>query len=122
MRQGAQGQCTGMTLRDGMGREVGGRIRMGNTCTHMADSCHVWQKKKKPKTQYCKVNSLQLEVLVLLILSIFFQTPLVILQKLCREGRVWAEGTVASYPSLYSNDHTSGMPKAVLFHTYYLLY
>ena len=32
MRQGAQGWCTGMTLRDGMGREVGGRIRMGNTC------------------------------------------------------------------------------------------
>ena len=24
MRQGAQGWCTGMTLRDGMGREVGG--------------------------------------------------------------------------------------------------
>ena len=23
MRQGAQGWCTGMTLRDGMGREVG---------------------------------------------------------------------------------------------------
>ena len=39
MRQGAQGWCTGMTLRDGMGREVGGRVRMGNTCTPMADSC-----------------------------------------------------------------------------------
>jgi len=38
MRQGAQGQCTGMTLRDGMGREVGGAFRMGDTCTHMADS------------------------------------------------------------------------------------
>jgi len=24
MRQGAQGWCTGMTLRDGMGKEVGG--------------------------------------------------------------------------------------------------
>ena len=24
MRQGTQGRCTGMTLRDGMGREVGG--------------------------------------------------------------------------------------------------
>ena len=24
MRQGAQGWCTGMTLRDGIGREVGG--------------------------------------------------------------------------------------------------
>ena len=24
MRQGTQGQCTGMTLRDGMGREGGG--------------------------------------------------------------------------------------------------
>ena len=38
-RQGAQGWCTGMTLRDGMGREVGRRVRMGNTCTPMADSC-----------------------------------------------------------------------------------
>ena len=27
-----------MTLRDGMGRQVGGRVRMGNTCTPMADS------------------------------------------------------------------------------------
>jgi len=28
-----------MTLRDGMGREVGERVRMGNTCAPMADSC-----------------------------------------------------------------------------------
>jgi len=39
MRQGAQGWCTGMTLRDQMEREVGRRFRMGNTCTPMADSC-----------------------------------------------------------------------------------
>ena len=39
MRQGAQGWCTGMTLRDGMGREVRGGFRMGNTCIPMADSC-----------------------------------------------------------------------------------
>ena len=31
MRQGAQGWYTGMTLRDGMGREVGERVKMGNT-------------------------------------------------------------------------------------------
>ena len=31
-----------MTQRDGMGREVGGRFRMGNTCTPMVD---VWQNK-----------------------------------------------------------------------------
>ena len=48
--------CTGMTLRDGMGRKVGGRIRMGNTCTPMADSC---QYIAKP-LEYCKVISLQL--------------------------------------------------------------
>ena len=30
---------TGMTQRDGMGREVGGGFRMGNTCTPVADSC-----------------------------------------------------------------------------------
>ena len=47
----------GMTLRDGMGREVGKRFRMGNTCTPMADSC---QYMAKPP-QYCKVISLQLK-------------------------------------------------------------
>ena len=34
MRQGAQRWCTGMTLRDEMGREVGGGFRMGNMYTH----------------------------------------------------------------------------------------
>ena len=29
MRQGAQGWCTGMTLRDGMRREVGGGVQDG---------------------------------------------------------------------------------------------
>ena len=33
MRQGAQNQCTGTTLRDGMGKEVGRVFRMGDTCT-----------------------------------------------------------------------------------------
>ena len=31
MRQCTQGWCTGTTLRDGMGREVGVGFRMGNT-------------------------------------------------------------------------------------------
>ena len=44
MRQGAQGWCTGMTLRDGMGREEAGEFRMGNTCIHMADSCQCMAK------------------------------------------------------------------------------
>ena len=51
----AQSWCTGMTHRDGMVREVGGGIRMENTCKSMADSCQ-WQK----PLQYCKVISLQL--------------------------------------------------------------
>ena len=34
-----QGWCTGMTQRDGMGREVGGGFRMGNSCKSMTDSC-----------------------------------------------------------------------------------
>ena len=38
MRQGAQGWCTRMTLRDGVGREVGRGLRMGDTCTSMEDS------------------------------------------------------------------------------------
>ena len=33
----AEGWCTGKTQRDG--REVGGGIRMGNTCKSIADSC-----------------------------------------------------------------------------------
>jgi len=57
MRQGAQGWCTGMTLRDGMGREVEVGFRMGNTCTHMADSCECGAK----STTICKVISLQLK-------------------------------------------------------------
>ena len=32
------GWCTGMTQRDGMGREEGGGFRMGNTCVPVADS------------------------------------------------------------------------------------
>ena len=44
MRQGAQGGCTGMTQRDGMGREVGVGLSIGNTCTPMADSCQCMAK------------------------------------------------------------------------------
>ena len=33
-----------MTLRDGIGREVGERVRMGNTCTPMADLCECMAK------------------------------------------------------------------------------
>ena len=46
MRQGAQAWCTGMALRDGMGRDVGvgGEFRMGDTCTPMADSCQCMAK------------------------------------------------------------------------------
>ena len=34
----AWGWCTGMTQRDGVGREVGWGSRMGNTCTPVVDS------------------------------------------------------------------------------------
>ena len=44
MRKGAQGWHTGMTLRDGMGREVGGGFRIGKTCTPMADACSLYGK------------------------------------------------------------------------------
>ena len=40
----AQGWCTGKTQRDGMEREVGGGIGMGNTCKSMADSCQCMTK------------------------------------------------------------------------------
>ena len=35
----AQGWCTGKTQRDGMEREAGWGIGLGNTCKSMADSC-----------------------------------------------------------------------------------
>ena len=60
MRQGAQGWCTGMTERDGMGRKVRRKFRMGNTCTSMADSCECMAK----ATQYCKVIGLQLKYIL----------------------------------------------------------
>ena len=40
----AQGWCTGKTQRDGMRREAGAGIRMGNTCKPMADSCQCMAK------------------------------------------------------------------------------
>ena len=39
MPSSGRGWCTGMTQRDGMGREVGGGFRIGNMCTPRADSC-----------------------------------------------------------------------------------
>ena len=36
--------CTGKTQRDWVEREVGGGIRMGNTCKSMADSCQCMTK------------------------------------------------------------------------------
>ena len=50
MTQDAQGWCTGMTQRDGIGREVGGGFRMENACTPVADSCQCMAK----PIQYCK--------------------------------------------------------------------
>ena len=46
------GWYTGMTQKDGMGREVGGRFRMGNTGTLMADSSQCVAK----SIQYCKLK------------------------------------------------------------------
>ena len=40
----AQTWCTGKTQRDGVGREVGGGIRTGNTCKSMANSCQCMTK------------------------------------------------------------------------------
>ena len=40
----AQGWCTEKTQRDGMEREIGGEIGMGNTCKSMADSCQCMAK------------------------------------------------------------------------------
>ena len=40
----ARGWCTGMTQSDGVEREVGGGIGMGNTCKPMAGSCQCMAK------------------------------------------------------------------------------
>ena len=52
----AQGWCTEMTRRDGMGREVGRGFRMGTHVNTWLIHLNVWQK----PLQYCKVISLQL--------------------------------------------------------------
>ena len=59
--QDARGWRTGMTQRDGMGRDLGGAFSIGNTCTPMADSCQCMAK----PIQYCKVISLQLNNFIL---------------------------------------------------------
>ena len=40
----ARAWCTGKTQRDGVEREAGGGIRMGNTCKSMAGSCQCMAK------------------------------------------------------------------------------
>ena len=57
MRQGAQGWCTGMTLRDGMGKEVGGGPGWGTHVHPWLIHVNVCQK----PLQYCRVISLQLK-------------------------------------------------------------
>ena len=52
MRKGDQDWCTGMTQRDGVGKEVGGGFRMRNTCTPMEDSSQYMEK----PIQYCQVK------------------------------------------------------------------
>ena len=44
MRQVLRAGALGKTQRDGMGREAGGGIGMGNTCKSMADSCQCMAK------------------------------------------------------------------------------
>ena len=44
MRQAAQGWCTGMTLRDGMGRKVGGSSGWGTHVNPWLVNVNVWQK------------------------------------------------------------------------------
>ena len=55
MRQGAQGWCTGMTLRDGMGREI---LEGGTHVYPWLIHVNIWEK----PPQYCKVIGLQLKL------------------------------------------------------------
>ena len=54
----AWGWCTGMTQRDGTGRDVGGDFRMGNTCTPVADSCQCMAE----PIQYYKVKKINKQI------------------------------------------------------------
>ena len=82
MRQGARGWCTGMNHRDRMGRVVGGGFRMGNTCTHVVDSCQCMakpvqlKKKKKSLLQHhsSKASIFQHSVFFMLQLSYPYMT------------------------------------------------
>ena len=61
MKQGTKSQCSGTTQRDGVGREVGGRFRIGGTHVHpWLIHVNIWQK----PPQYCKVISLQLKLIL----------------------------------------------------------
>ena len=53
MIRGARGWCTGMIQRDGRGERWEGGFRMGNSGTHVADSCWCMAK----PIQYCKVTT-----------------------------------------------------------------
>ena len=52
----AQTWCTGKTQRDRMERDVGGGIRMGNTCKSMADSFQCMTKPTTIKKKKVKKN------------------------------------------------------------------
>ena len=56
----ARGWCTGMTQRDGMGREVGGDSGWGTLVHTWLIHVSVWQQ----PPEYCKVISLQLKKLI----------------------------------------------------------
>ena len=58
MNQGTQSWCSGITQRDGVGREVEGGVQDGGTHVHQwLIHVNVWQN----PSQYCKVISFQLK-------------------------------------------------------------
>ena len=68
----ARGWYTGKTQKNRLEREVGGGIRMGNTCNSMA-YINVWQK----PLQYCKAIILQLikihvKIIIIILVSLWF--------------------------------------------------
>ena len=60
MIQDAWGWCTGMTQRDGTGKEVGGRFRMGREHVYTRGGFMLMYGKP---IQYCKVISLLLKLI-----------------------------------------------------------
>ena len=100
MRQGAQGWCTGMNLRDGMRKEVGGRVR-------------IWRFLKKLKIElsydsaipllgtYLERIIIQKDTFILMFTAALFTTARTQKQPKCPSQEEWIEKMLYIYKMEY---------------------